>query len=371
VADSGGSDNGGYCVTRWYHVTKILRRRKICGDLVTNCDELRPVGNCLLRGTNTCSFFGGLKLSPPFWAGWFFIKNNGVNGPLSSLNNIFFWFLPANPLPLQYTMTIVDKNRYCCRRHRLPPQSTTTAIAVINNKDRRCWLHPTRLLSRTTVIDKDRYRRRRHWPLPPLPTTAITTVNNDDWCRQLHPTTAASIDNNRRQQRPLSPPSTAATVDNGHHRWCQRRWSAPSAPSHCRLCQQQPSSTKTAITAAAIDRCRSRWRPSSPPSRTTISAVSFIPPPPPSTKTIVDKDQLANKRWVGAITAGQGHHHHHYEDGALDLPFQCPMKSAYLQSNWDHLYKHFLCNSLSLFYSMISWEGKLRNGKKYAKLAYF
>jgi len=49
--------------------------------------------------------------------------------------------------------------------------------------------------------------------------------------------------------------------------------------------------------------------------------------------TVKEEDRLANKRWVGAITAGQGHHHHHYVDGALDLPFRCDVKSTNLQSN--------------------------------------
>ena len=45
-----------------------------------------------------------------------------------------------------------------------------------------------------------------------------------------------------------------------------------------------------------------------------MGTISFIPLLPPLTETIVDKDRLAKERWVGTITAGQGHHqiHPHY-----------------------------------------------------------
>ena len=66
---------------------------------------------------------------------------------------------------------------------------------------------------------------------------------------------------------------------------------------------------------------------------TTIGADGSIPPLPPLKTTVVNKDRLANKRWVSAITTGQGHRHHHYVDGALDLPFRCAVKYANLQSN--------------------------------------
>ena len=64
-----------------------------------------------------------------------------------------------------------------------------------------------------------------------------------------------------------------------------------------------------------------------------IGAVGSVTPPPPSTTTVDEEDRLANKRWVVAITAGQGHRYHHYVDGALDLPFRCAVKSANQQSN--------------------------------------
>jgi hypothetical protein len=70
-----------------------------------------------------------------------------------------------------------------------------------------------------------------------------------------------------------------------------------------------------------------------PLSTTTIGANGSIPPPPLSKTTVVNKDRLANKCWVSAITAGQGHRHHHYVDGALYLPFRCAVKYANLQSN--------------------------------------
>ena len=38
-----------------------------------------------------------------------------------------------------------------------------------------------------------------------------------------------------------------------------------------------------------------------------IDAVGSIPPFPPSTTAIIDKDRLVKERWVGTITAGQGH----------------------------------------------------------------
>jgi hypothetical protein len=38
-----------------------------------------------------------------------------------------------------------------------------------------------------------------------------------------------------------------------------------------------------------------------------IDAVDYIPLLPPSKTTILNKDQLAKERWVGTITAGQGH----------------------------------------------------------------
>jgi hypothetical protein len=38
-----------------------------------------------------------------------------------------------------------------------------------------------------------------------------------------------------------------------------------------------------------------------------IDAVGSIPPLPPSTMTIIGEDRLAKERWIGAITAEQGH----------------------------------------------------------------
>ena len=61
------------------------------------------------------------------------------------------------------------------------------------------------------------------------------------------------------------------------------------------------------IAAAAIDRhCIRQWSPL-PSSTTMIDAVGSIPPFPPSTTAIIDKDRLVKERWVGTITAGQGH----------------------------------------------------------------
>ena len=40
---------------------------------------------------------------------------------------------------------------------------------------------------------------------------------------------------------------------------------------------------------------------------TMIGAVGSIPPSPPLTMTVVNKDWLAKERWVRAINAGQGH----------------------------------------------------------------
>ena len=84
---------------------------------------------------------------------------------------------------------------------------------------------------------------------------------------------------------------------------------------------------------AVNDDDRRRQRRRSAPSTTTVGAVGSITTPPPSTTTVDEEDRLANERWVGAITAGQGRRHHHYVDGTLDLPFRCAVKSANQQSN--------------------------------------
>ena len=39
--------------------------------------------------------------------------------------------------------TIVDEDRHHCRGYRPPPQSTITAIAVVNDNDQSHRLHPT------------------------------------------------------------------------------------------------------------------------------------------------------------------------------------------------------------------------------------
>ena len=89
----------------------------------------------------------------------------------------------------------------------------------------------------------------------------------------------------------------------------------------------------TAIVAVK-DNDRRRQRRRSAPLTVTIGATGSITPPPLSMTTANKEDRLANERWVGTITTGQGHcHHHYYVDGALDLPFRCAMKSANLQSN--------------------------------------
>ncbi len=129
--------------------------------------------------------------------------------------------------------TIVDKDRHCCRRYRLPPQPTMTAIAV---------------------------------------------VNDNDWSRRLHPT-IASIDDDRRQQRP----ACQRTLD-----WCHQCRVRPLLDaSHCRLLRQQSLLTKTAnaaindydqhrwlhptATSVKDDRCQQRLP--TPPSMSTIGAI--------------------------------------------------------------------------------------------------
>jgi hypothetical protein len=72
------------------------------------------------------------------------------------------------------------------------------------------------------------------------------------------------------------------------------------------------------IVTAAIDRhCSQRWLPS-PSSTTMIDAVRSIPPLSSTTMIIIDKNQLAKERWVGAITAGQGHRQIHPTAASVD-----------------------------------------------------
>ena len=74
----------------------------------------------------------------------------------------------------------------------------------------------------------------------------------------------------------------------------------------------------TTIADAAIVRRRSRQWPPLPWSMTMIGAVGSIPPSPPLTMTVANKDQLAKERWVSTINAGQGHHRIHPTAASVD-----------------------------------------------------
>jgi hypothetical protein len=146
-------------------------------------------------------------------------------------------------------------------------------------------------------------------------TTAITPVNN-------HHQFFRTVDDNN-HQNPLNvishqgrrwrSSSSAAAVDgcgsNGTFSAADndKIGAVPLAPSHRRLRQWQPLSTKTIIAAATINRrCSWQWLPSLW-STTMIGAVRSIQLLLPLMTTIIDKDQLAKERWVSAINTGQGH----------------------------------------------------------------
>jgi hypothetical protein len=106
--------------------------------------------------------------------------------------------------------------------------------AAVNDNDRGYTVGsiPLPPLSMTTIVDKDRHCRRRY-RLPPQPTmTVIAMVNDNDWSRRLHPT-VASIDNNHHPRRPAAKERWVGAINagQGHH------WIHPTAASvnndHC------------------------------------------------------------------------------------------------------------------------------------------
>ena len=152
------------------------------------------------------------------------------------------------------------------------------AAITDNDRSRTVGSIPPLPPSMTTIGDEDHHCCRRYRLLPQPTMTAIAVVNDDDWSRRLHPT-IASIDDDHRQQRP----ACQKTLGWRH----QRRAKPPSDPSHRRLHCRRSLLTKDCNAAvndddrchrlnstAASDKDDRHWqRPPTPPSVSMIGAV--------------------------------------------------------------------------------------------------
>jgi hypothetical protein len=92
--------------------------------------------------------------------------------------------------------------------------------AADNDNDRRRTVGsiPPPPSSMTTIVNEDRHRHCRYRPALQPKMTAIAVVNDDDRSRRLHPT-VASIDDDRRRQRPACQSWVGAiNAGQGHRR---------------------------------------------------------------------------------------------------------------------------------------------------------
>ena len=86
--------------------------------------------------------------------------------------------------------------------------------------------------------------------------------------------------------------------------------------------------------------------------------------------TIVNKDRLANKCWVGAITAGQGYCYHHYVEGALDLPFQCVCQPA-IQLRSQLYNNKYIKEAIREYFFTYLVEYHILTRTEYARIFYY